>query len=212
MTAHSSQPRWRRLDADERREQILTCAVRLFGQRPYVAVSTSDLAGEAGVTRSLLNHYFGTKRDLYVEVVRRMVQLPQLDAAVAATGPLTERVELSVAWFLDTISEHGSTFVAITGAEGVANDPDIARIIADADDLAARRVLETLDVDAGDPAQQATIRAYSGLVKAAVREWIRDETLTRAQVQLLLSQALLAIVRDVLPALDRPRPQRCSDS
>ncbi len=212
MTAHSSQPRWRRLDADERREQILTCAVRLFGQRPYVAVSTSDLAGEAGVTRSLLNHYFGTKRDLYVEVVRRMVQLPQLDAAVAATGPLTERVELSVAWFLDTISEHGSTFVAITGAEGVANDPDIARIIADADDLAARRVLETLDVDAGDPAQQATIRAYSGLVKAAVREWIRDETLTRAQVQLLLSQALLAIVRDVLPALDRPRPQRSSDS
>lgn len=212
MTAHSSQPRWRRLDADERREQILTCAVRLFGQRPYVAVSTSDLAGEAGVTRSLLNHYFGTKRDLYVEVVRRMVQLPQLDAAVAATGPLTERVELSVAWFLDTISEHGSTFVAITGAEGVANDPDIARIIADADDLAARRVLETLDVDAGDPAQQATIRAYSGLVKAAVREWIRDETLTRAQVQLLLSQALLAIVRDVLPVLDRSRPQRSSDS
>lgn len=212
MTAHSSQPRWRRLDADERREQILTCAVRLFGQRPYVAVSTSDLAGEAGVTRSLLNHYFGTKRDLYVEVVRRMVQLPQLDAAVAATGPLTERVELSVAWFLDTISEHGSTFVAITGAEGVANDPDIARIIADADDLAARRVLETLDVDAGDPAQQATIRAYSGLVKAAVREWIRDETLTRDQVQLLLSQALLAIVRDVLPALDRPPPQRSSDS
>ncbi len=207
----AAEPR-RRLEPDERREQILRCAIRLFGERPYAAVSTTEIAAEAGVARGLVNHYFGTKRDLYVEVVRRMVQLPQLDAGVAATGPLTERVELSVAWFLDTISEHGSTFVAITGAEGVANDPDIARIIADADDLAARRVLETLDVDAGDPAQQATIRAYSGLVKAAVREWIRDETLTRAQVQLLLSQALLAIVRDVLPALDRPEPQRTKDS
>ena len=34
-----------------------------------------------------------------------------------------------------------------------------------------------------------------------MREWIRDATLTRAQVHLLLSRALIAVVRDVLPAL-----------
>ena len=30
----------------------------------------ADVAREAGVTRTLVNHYFGGKRDLYLEVVR----------------------------------------------------------------------------------------------------------------------------------------------
>src|SRR5581483_7319796 len=89
-------PRWRRLEPDARREQILDCAVRLFGERPYAAVSTSEIAREAGVARGLLNHYFGTKRDLYLEVVRAMVALPELRDAAATSGPLRSRVQRSV--------------------------------------------------------------------------------------------------------------------
>ena len=36
----------------------------------------ADVAREAGVTRGLLHHYFGTKRELYLEVVRCMVTPP----------------------------------------------------------------------------------------------------------------------------------------
>jgi AcrR family transcriptional regulator len=196
-------PRWRRLEADERREQILDCATRLFGERPYALVSTTEIARAAGVARGLLNHYFGTKRDLYLAVVRRLVRLPDFDATITATGPLAHRVERSVDWFLDAVAAHGKTYVAVTGAEGVAADPVVERIIAEADDAAARGVLSALGVDTAEHggAQRAIIRAYSGLVKAAMREWIREGTLTRAQVHLLLSRALVAIVRDVLPAI-----------
>ena len=45
-------PRRRRLEPDERREQILACAVHLFGERPYAAVSTTELAARAGVARA----------------------------------------------------------------------------------------------------------------------------------------------------------------
>jgi AcrR family transcriptional regulator len=193
--------RRRRLEPDARREQILDCAVRLFGERPYAAVSTTDIAREAGVARGLLNHYFGTKRDLYLAVVRAMVVLPELDDVEAVTGPLKKRVQRSVDWFLDTVSAHAKTFVAVTGAEGVGDDPEIERILAQADDAAARKVLETVGLSADVPEHRAVIRAYGGLVKAAVREWIRGETLTRVQVQLLLSQALITIVRDVLPEM-----------
>src|SRR3954471_3691509 len=103
------EPRWRRLEPDARREQILECAVRLFGERPYASVSTTDIAREAGVARGLLNHYFGTKRDLYLEVVREMVVLPELDDAAAVSGPLRSRVQRSVDWFLDTVSVHAKT-------------------------------------------------------------------------------------------------------
>jgi AcrR family transcriptional regulator len=201
-TAPAEPPRWRRLEPDARREQILDCAVRLFGDRPYAAVSTTDIAREAGVARGLLNHYFGTKRDLYLEVVRKLVVLPDLDGTQVSTGPLKTRVQRSVDWFLDVVSVHGKTFVAVTGAEGVGDDPEIERILADADDAAARKVLQTVGLDPDVPGHRAVIRAYGGLVKAAIREWVRGQTVTRDQVHLLLSQALITIVRDVLPEMD----------
>jgi AcrR family transcriptional regulator len=200
MTA-ASQPRWRRLGPDARREQILEAAIRLFGDRPYSAVSTIDIAAEAGVARGLLNHYFGTKRDLYLEVVRRMVLLPDLDAEVDVRGTLAERVAISVDWFLDTVSVHGKTFVAVIGAEGVGADPQIEQILAEADDVAARKVLATVGIEDPEATGRALIRAYGGLVKAAVREWLRDGTLERRDVHLLLTRVLLAVVQDVVPAV-----------
>jgi AcrR family transcriptional regulator len=193
-------PRRRRLEPDARREQILTCAVRLFGEKPYAAVSTTEIARETGVARGLLNHYFGTKRDLYLEVVRKMVTITEVPGADAeVTGPLRRRVERSVDWFLATVEVHATTFVAVTGAEGVGDDPEIERILAAADDAAARRVLELVGLPADVDEHRAVIRAYGGLVKAAIREWIRDGTLDRAQVRSLLVRVLVTIVKDVLP-------------
>ncbi|WP_300388145.1 helix-turn-helix domain-containing protein, partial [uncultured Nocardioides sp.] len=50
----TSGSRARRLPPDERREQIVACAVRLFGQRPYAQVSAAEIAREAGIARGLL--------------------------------------------------------------------------------------------------------------------------------------------------------------
>jgi AcrR family transcriptional regulator len=198
--------RWRRLEPDARREQILECAVRVFGERPYSAVSTGDIAAAAGVARGLLNHYFGTKRELYLEVVRTLVTITDLPGAdVQVAGTLRTRVERSVDWFLDVVGEHGKAFVAVTGAGGVGADPEVERILAEADDAAASRVLELVGLPAHRPEHRAVIRAYGGLVKAAIREWARDETLDRAQVHRLLARTLETILRDVLPGPDRQR-------
>jgi AcrR family transcriptional regulator len=198
----SGRARWRRLEPDERREQILACAVELFGERPYAAVSTTELARRAGVARGLINHYFGTKRDLYLEVVRRMVTIPQLAVDQLPAGPLEERVTESVRWFLDGVSRHSRTWLAAIGAEGV--DVEVARILAEADELAADRVLEATGL-AGEVAHReelrALVRAYGGLAKATAREWLVRGALSRDQVQLLLSTTLLSIVRDTAPRL-----------
>ncbi len=196
--------RRRRLEPDARREQIVAHAVRIFGERPFAAVSMTDVAEQAGVARGLLNHYFGHKRDLYLEVVRRMVQLPPVEDAVPATGSLRVRVQRSVKWYLDTVGAHGKTFVAVTGGGGIGDDPEVERIILRADDVAATKVLELVGmaVEVGsDRQQRAVIRAYAGLVRATIREWARESTLTREQAILLLSRVLLCIVREVMPRL-----------
>jgi len=83
--------RRRRLEPVERREQILLCAIRLFGERPYAAVSTTEIAAQAAVARGLVNHYFGTKRELYLVVVRRMLRVPNSAAATLPTGSASRR-------------------------------------------------------------------------------------------------------------------------
>jgi AcrR family transcriptional regulator len=198
------EPRWRRLEPDRRREQILSCAIKLFGERPYSAVSTTELAREAGVARGLINHYFGTKRDLYLEVVRQMVTFPEHAFKDLPEGSLDERVDGAVSWFLDLISHHPKTWLAVIGAEGVGDDPDVERILAEADDAAADRVLEALDLaDVGAHREElrGMIRSYGGLAKAAAREWLVRESLPRKHVQLLLTNTLLSIVRQTFPTV-----------
>src|SRR4051812_4108947 len=160
--------RGRRLEPDARREQLLQCAIRVFGEKPYADVSTTEIAAAAGIARGLLNHYFGTKRDLYLEVVRRLVAVPEVDR-VLLKGSLRLRIDTGVSWFLDAVAPHGSTFLAVMGAGGIGDDPEIEAILDEADDLAARRVLEVVGLDAGDERHRAIVRAYGGVAEGGGR-------------------------------------------
>jgi AcrR family transcriptional regulator len=60
-----------RLQVDERRTQLLELGLRLFTDRSYDELSIDDIARAAGISKGLLYHYFPSKRDYYVEVVRR---------------------------------------------------------------------------------------------------------------------------------------------
>lgn len=188
----ADEPRWRRKGRDERRTDILVVAIRAFGEQPYSAVQMTDIARNAGVTRGLLNHYFGTKRDLYLEVVRSMMFVPVLNELHLPEGNRRERIEAWVDWFLAVQTTHGATWVAV-GADGLGGDPEIRQILEDADDQAAQSVLDAVGfTGTGDEHRRAlaAIRAYGGLVKAAVREWVGRESLDYEDVRDILITSL----------------------
>ena len=197
-----SEPRWRRLDADQRREEIFACAQRLFTQRPYADGSTADIAREAGVARGLLNHYFGTKRDLYLEVVREAATVPEIAVAQLPDGTLEERIDASVTWFLDSLEQQGATWINAAGSHGIGRDPELEKILVRAENDSVDRLLEAIgvaEVDGRRLELQAFIRTYGQLARAAGREWLTKKSLSREQVHQLLNVCLLAIVNDVLP-------------
>ncbi|WP_116047552.1 TetR/AcrR family transcriptional regulator [Amycolatopsis palatopharyngis] len=201
-----SAPKWRRLEPDERREQIFTCAADLFGERPYADVSTSDIASRAGVARGLINHYFGTKRELYLAVVRRAMTVPHFAVELLPEGSLDRRVDAAVEWFLDMITKQEKMWLAATAPEGIGRDTEVERILSDADRESADRVLEAVGVDPDDDRRDelnALVRAYGGMVKAAGREWLVRGALNRDEVHLLLSRSLLTLIGDVFPAVQR---------
>ncbi|MER7168491.1 helix-turn-helix domain-containing protein [Micromonospora sp. NPDC000207] len=199
-----TQARRRRLEPDARRGQILACAVRLFGERPYVDVSTTDVAREAGVARGLINHYFGTKKNLYLEVIRVMVTVPEVAVAQLPVGDRRTRVEASVVWFLDTVSRHRTSWLAAVTVGGMSHDQDVARVLREAEEVAADSVLVAVglaDVTAHREELRGMIRAYGALATAAAREWLQRDALDRDQVHLLLTTTLVTIVEQVFPAV-----------
>ncbi|MBQ7503511.1 TetR/AcrR family transcriptional regulator [bacterium] len=56
---------------DERREQLLDIAVSLFAKHGLEGTTTKDIAKAAGVSPGLLYHYYSSKEDLLLNVIKR---------------------------------------------------------------------------------------------------------------------------------------------
>ena len=193
-------PVGRRLDPDARRAEILDAALRLYAERPYGDVSTSELAREAGVARGLLNHYFGTKRELYLEALRTLLTIPEAAATELPGDTRVERAGAAVDWFLDTVAARRGLWLTV-GVGGAGGDPEVDAVVEQADETAAERVLVALVPEhdprsdpAGDVVLRARVRAYFGLVRAASREWLVRGSLDRAGVRDLLVTTLVALL------------------
>jgi len=209
VVAHDASPRRQRLDHDQRRRQILDCARRLFSERNYASVSTSEIAREAGVARGLLHHYFGAKRDLYLEVVQELVRMPSNPVPLQSPGRGLELViSESVERWMTMLERNRGTWLAAVGAQGLGHDPEVEAILEHAREQAADRLIEALqtyEAAQAPPELRALVRAYSGFAEAASIEWLQRGRLTREQLQTLLVQGFLTIVNDVLPAVERER-------
>jgi AcrR family transcriptional regulator len=104
---------------DDRRGKILSSAVKLFATRGLAATKVSDVAAAVGMAQGLLYHYFGSKEEIFVEIVRRafermntaalalerMSQPPHVKLAIAVTEILRS-IESSddFAWYSTLLS------------------------------------------------------------------------------------------------------------
>jgi len=192
-----------RLDYDDRRAQILAAARRLFLQRPYSEVSMAELAAAAGVARGLLHHYFGSKRDLYLAVVRQVVQVPTMPLPTEVDLDADDVWELSVDGWMRLIEANRDLWLTAIGAGGVGRDAELDEILDEARELTAARCLEALgiDPDAAGPEVRALVRAYGGLAEEVTREWLARGRLSRDQARTVLRGALPLLLERLLPEI-----------
>jgi AcrR family transcriptional regulator len=189
-----------RLQVDERRTQIISAARKLFAQRPYSDVSTTDLAEAAGVTRTNLHYHFGTKRQLFLEVVRTFTQLPPLPED-RESDSLDDAVDDIVGRWLDTVWRTRDTYLSIFRAGIIGSDPELEEILESGREAWAERLAEVLPIPGRtSPRSLALIRAYQAMAEDAVDEWLRRGRLSRPDVQLLLDEMLMALIERVAPA------------
>lgn len=53
----------------EKQDFIIDAALKTFGNNGYKKASVSDIAAVAGISKAMIFHYFGTKKDLYSYLV-----------------------------------------------------------------------------------------------------------------------------------------------
>ena len=80
-------------NAAETRNRLLQAARRLFATANYVSVGIREIGAEAGVNPALISRYFGSKRNLFLEVAS--ILNDEGTAALPEASPL-ERTNLAM--------------------------------------------------------------------------------------------------------------------
>ena len=104
---------------------------------------------------------------------------------------------------LDYFSSNRGMLLAIAPSGDLGRDPEVAALADAAREAAIDQIIANHFGDSQAAPQEArlVIRAFFGLVEAACREWLFRRRATRVQVEALLSQTILALMRDALPAV-----------
>ena len=177
-----------RLDPQQRREQILDAASVLFAERAYDAVSVEDIATFAGVTRGLIHHYFGGRKDVYIGLLERLGAQREEHLRPPAGCSAHARVADSVSRWLDWTEANRTIWLATIGHGEDIADRDVRHVVAD---LARRAValLAAFHADIADdsPRLRYALECWTGLNRAATRRWLHREATREATHELLAS-------------------------
>lgn len=192
----------RRLDPEERREEILRAATRAFATRPYAEVQLDAVARDASASRALVNHYFGDKRALFLAVGRAIVERAPRAVRTDLDLDVERMVARNTDAWLDTIEANPKTALIFLGAGPFGDDPEVEALQDELRDrLVERMLVNHLGTTEIPRSARLTMRAATGLMERAARDWMLGKGTTRTQAHTIVSRTILAVVRDVLPAV-----------
>jgi AcrR family transcriptional regulator len=165
LNSVSEAPRTR-LGPDERRRQLLGIGLRMLVDKPIQDLSLDAVAREAGISRSLLFHYFPTKTDYYDAVVgaavRRVLRNVAPDVDVAPEVALRHFVERFYAqlerrrtFYLALVFGNGTISLGSEGVESLRM-------------AASRRVIEALGAE---EAALPAVHAWMAYVEDRALQW-----------------------------------------
>ena len=173
-----------RLAPEDRSAQLIALGVASLVDRPLHSLSIEWLSAQAGVSRALLFHYFGSKQGLHREVVR-----VARDSMLHASAPAPElepldRLHDTLTRIVQFVREHRGTFYSLV--RGVASgDLEVREVVEQARTEQADRVIAVF-LELG--------RDDTPLLRMALRSWVAFAE------EMLVENALVDAPEHELPA------------
>ena len=183
-----STPKFSRLGPAQRRDQILDAAKALFAERAYDEVSIEEIASSAGVTRGLVHHYFGGRKDVYIGLLERLGDQREERLRPPVGRSARARVADTVSRWLDWTETNRTIWLStIAHGEDIA-DIEVRRVVTD---LLGRAVALLAayhaDIAEDTPRLRHALTCWTGLNRAATRRWLEGEATREATHELLAS-------------------------
>jgi AcrR family transcriptional regulator len=188
----STTTRGRRPAGSGTREAIIEAAREQFGERGYGATTLRSVGAAAGVDPRLVTHYFGSKKQLFMQSVRLPVDPDLFLERVFEPGPWTvgERAAETVLAVLDDLN---TQHVVVGLVRAATSEPEAAELIRE---ILAKSLLEPVAERVGgtNPSLRASLMASQSVGLAMARHVVGLEPLTSASREQLV--AALAPVFD----------------
>lgn len=173
---------------NERWQEILAVAARLFSEKGYIATTMDDIAAELHVTKPALYYYIKTKHDLLYEICEKAVTklmegAQQIDAgADSAERELRELIR----WHVRMFAENGDILNVYLADEGELppDKRDHIRSMSREYEHMYRRILRR-GIDEGlfrEMDVPMTVRAISGMCNWLSNWYRTDGDLSAGQI------------------------------
>jgi AcrR family transcriptional regulator len=192
--ARPAAPTGSRRSAGDRRAQLVAIGLELLPTTPVQELTIDEVARRAGISRSLLFHYFPSKRDYYAAVTRAAGDLLWEHLFPGSGTPDSAEVpgivDRYVGW-VDTYRESHLAFVR--GAAG--GDPWVAEVYEDVRDRLVTVSLTVLGLP-DDAARRQLVRAWFAFTEDLVGQWAQQPTMSRTELVALLLDVLDRLMKD----------------
>ena len=195
-----------RLAPEQRREQLLDLGVDQLSVRRLEDLSIDTLAEVAGISRGLLYHYFSSKREFHLAVLRRMA-----DRVIAITAPVEDlpplqQLERSLEAFVDFVSVNHESYVSFVRA-AAAGDEEFHLIYERARAALTDRIFVQADGEVlaelgvvDSPEVRLMVRGWSAAVEDVVLSWLEDDRgIDKQELLRMLAGSLVANASVVSP-------------
>lgn len=191
MTATSGAPRTRRT-AEDRRRQLIGIGLQMLVSRPIHQITIDEVAETAGISRSLLFHYFPTKKDYYVAVVQAASRRLLRQIAPERHGPPTAQIRAIMDDYVRYFERRRVPFVALYRSPTA--DDWVRSIHEDTQRALTRRVLDALGGVPQPEAVELVIRSWWAFAEELTIGWTARDLANRAELVDLLVTSLHRVI------------------
>ncbi|MEV0111412.1 TetR/AcrR family transcriptional regulator [Nocardia sp. NPDC050799] len=192
-----------RLSPDERKTQLITLGVKMLGERAIEDISVSEIAAQAGISRGLLFHYFPTKQDFQLEVVRHANAELLARVVPDPTLSLFDMLRDSVGRYIDYVSENRTSYLALLRGP-TSSSPELAAMVEQTRHAIVDIILTQVPLSPEEreqPRLVLVVRGWVAFTEETTLSWLRGESISRDELIELLVESLLSLSMAVNPAL-----------
>jgi len=182
-----------RLPAARRRRQLLDVALDRFSAAGFHATSMAEIAETAGVTKPVLYQHFGSKRQLYLELlddVGGSLMAAITKATADADGPHAQ-VEAGFRAYVGFMVERPQAFPLLFGS-GARRDDEFADAVRRVEASIAEAIAALIDADLDATHRRVLAAGIVGMAEGVLRHWIAEESVASSPEALVAQMSDLA--------------------